>query len=421
MRSETSTTPDPGRAVEGADVADRVPVPKPARRFTLSLRALIFIVLILGAWLGWFVRNARIQHDAVAAVQRAGGSVGYDIDWRNAGPSPYAKPWTPMRLLDGKLWGTKWLIDHLGIDYFGSVVTVDLIPSRFNCPHRADDATIALIGQLGRLDSLRLTGTAVTDAGLAHLKDLTGLRDLQLGSTQITDAGLAHLEGLIELRSLLLFGTTITDAGIGHLKKLPQLVLLDVTGTRVTDDGVLELERASSLPRSAGEGVRERELRRALRGIPIQVLREEDMGLYNAQARALKDLDFALSRPFRLACLLLANRARVMANRGEKAELIATCNAVCGLEADDKVSLLKLAQCCSECVKSLDSSMARVLSDQERRSLKQRCTDRGIAALSRAVELGLRSVPHLEQLEEFRGQPGYEALIEKIKAAGGGK
>jgi len=43
------------------------------------------MVLVLGAWLGWFVRNARIQHDAVAAVERAGGSVAYDIDWRNEG------------------------------------------------------------------------------------------------------------------------------------------------------------------------------------------------------------------------------------------------------------------------------------------------------------------------------------------------
>jgi hypothetical protein len=79
-----------------------------------------------------------------------------------------------MRLLDGKLWGTKWLIDHLGIDYFGSVVTVDLIPRRARDPLRANDATVALLAQLGRLDSLRLTGTAVTDAGLVHESSLAG-------------------------------------------------------------------------------------------------------------------------------------------------------------------------------------------------------------------------------------------------------
>ena len=135
------------------------------------------------------------------------------------------------------------LIDHLGIDYFGSVVTVDLIPRRANDAARANDATLALVGQLGRLDHLRLTGTAVTDAGLVHLKGLSGLRGLQLGNTQITDAGLAHLKGLTELHELLLFNTPVTDAGLGHLQALPSLVLLDLAGTKVTDDGVIELER----------------------------------------------------------------------------------------------------------------------------------------------------------------------------------
>ena len=421
MLSETGATPEPAGATEGAQAANQASIQKPARRFTLSLRALILLVLVLGAWLGWFVRNAHIQHDAVAAIHRAGGSVVYDIEWRNGGPSPYDRPWTPMRLLDGKLWGTKWLIDHLGIDYFGSVVSVDLIPSRWNSPDRADDSMLALVGQLGALDSLRLTGTAVTDAGLLHLKDMTGLRDLQLGQTRITDAGLAHLEGLIGLRSLLLFDTPITDAGVEHLKKLPQLVLLDVTGTKITDDGVIELEAASSQPRSANEDIRVREVRRTLGGIPIQIQREENRGVYDAQSRALKDLDFALSRPFRLSCLLLANRAKVMANRGQKAELVATVNAICGLDANDKVSLLKLAQCCSECVRGLHEPLVRGLSAQERQALKQHLTARGVAALSRAVELGLRSVPHLEQLEPFRGHPGYDALLEKVKAQSDGK
>jgi hypothetical protein len=380
------------------------------------------MVLVLGAWLGWFVRNARIQHDVVAAVQRAGGSVAYDIDWRNEGFNPYARPWTPMRLLDGKLWGTKWLIDHLGIDYFGSVVTVDLIPRRANDPLRANDATVALVGQLGRLDSLRLTGTAVTNAGLVHLKGLTGLRDLQLGNTQITDAGLAHLKGLTELRQLLLFNTPITDAGLDHLKDLTSLVLLDLSGTKVTDDGVIELERVSSLPRSNITDPRQRALRRAMAGVMIQVMRKEDSALYSAQPRALKDLDFALSQPIRLSCPLLSIRAQVMADRGQKAELIATCNAVCGLKADDKVSLLKLAQACAACIKSLDSHGMIALSSKERRELQERCADRGIAALTRAVELGLRSVPHLEdyRLTPLHGHPGFVPLVESVKAASDG-
>jgi hypothetical protein len=382
----------------------------------------MLVVLVLGGWLGWFVRNARIQHDAVAAIQRAGGSVSYDIEWRNAGPSPYDKPWTPMRLLDGKLWGTKWLIDQFGIDYFGSVVTASLIPSRANDPARANDATMRFVAQLGRLDSLRLTGTAVTDAGLVHVKGLTGLRDIELGDTQITDAGLAHLKGLDALRQLLLFRTPITNAGLEHLKALPNLVLVDVSGTKVTDDGVIELERFSNLPRPGVADPRQRALRRAMLGIPIQVIREEDSAVSTAQPRALKDLDFAVSQPIRLSCLLLTNRAQVLADRGQKEAVIATCNAVCGLKAADKVSLLKIAQACAACVKSLESSRLITLPAQERQAWKARCADRGIAALSQAVELGLRSIPHLEdyRLTPLRGHPGFQPLVQKVEAARAG-
>ncbi len=414
---------EPHTATEGSRATSIAAAPRSRRRFALSLRSLLIVVLVLGAWLGWFVRSVRIQHDAAAAVQRAGGTVAYDIDWRNEGFNPYARPWTPMRLLDGKLWGTKWLIDHLGIDYFGSVVTVDLIPRRANDPARANDATLELVGQLSRLDSLRLTGTAVTDAGLVHLKGLTSLRDLQLGNTQITDAaGLAHLKGLTALRQLLLFNTPVTDAGLDHLKDLTSLVLLDLSGTKVTDDGVIELERVSRLPRSDIIGPRKRALTWATARVPIQVIRKEDTALYDAQPRALKDLDFALSQPIRLSYRLLSNRAQVMAERGQKAELIATCKAVCGLKADDKVSLLKLAQTCAACVKSLDSPRVTAFSAEERQALKDRCADRGIAALSRAVELGLRSVPHLEdyRLAPLHGHASFVPLIDKVKAISAG-
>ncbi|MGO9465031.1 MAG: hypothetical protein ACLQVF_12870, partial [Isosphaeraceae bacterium] len=321
----------------------------------------------------------------------------YDIERRNAGPSPYDRPWTPMRLLDGKLWGTKWLIDHLGIDYFGSVVSVDLTRSRAKSQDRANDATLALVCQLGRLESLGLTGTAVTDAGLVYLKGLTSLRNLELGGTQITDAGL------------------------DHLKDLTSLVLLNLSSTKVNDAGVIELERVASLPRPGVTDSSERAFQRAMLGASVRVIREEDTGLFDVLSAALEDLDFALSRRFRLSCLLLSRRVQVMADGGQKAELIATCNAVCGLKADDKVSLLKLALTCAACVKSVESTRATAFSAEERQALKDRCADRGIAALARAVELGL--LPYLadQRLEPLRRHPGFAPLVEKMKAASAGK
>jgi hypothetical protein len=64
--------------------------PQPRR---LSLRGLIIVVLLAGGLLGWFVRSARIQRQAVAAIEKAGGSVAYEWDFQNGSPIPNGKPW----------------------------------------------------------------------------------------------------------------------------------------------------------------------------------------------------------------------------------------------------------------------------------------------------------------------------------------
>ncbi len=61
--------------------------PKPTSRHwwnyvRLSVRGLIVLVLLIGAWLGWVVRSARIQRQSVAAIQAAGGRVMYDWQWK---------------------------------------------------------------------------------------------------------------------------------------------------------------------------------------------------------------------------------------------------------------------------------------------------------------------------------------------------
>ena len=46
------------------------PVSHPWRRFLrFSVRGLIVVVLVIGAGLGWIVRQAHIQRDAVAAIR----------------------------------------------------------------------------------------------------------------------------------------------------------------------------------------------------------------------------------------------------------------------------------------------------------------------------------------------------------------
>ena len=245
-----------GKTDGAAEVIPSDPLTPPAhraspnrrRRYMISLRTMMILVLVFGAWLGWFVRRVQVQQDAVAAIKKAGGTVVYDLEWRNGGSNPYRRSWIPEWLGGDEAWMPEWMTRGAGLDYFGNVVDVSLIPTRANDPHVANDATLALVGQLGRLQGLRLNSTAITDAGLAHLAGLTELRDLQIGYTKISDAGLAHIRGLSGLRGLYITNTQIGDAGLAHLRGLTNLGLLFVDKTRVTDDGVLALEFHASRP-----------------------------------------------------------------------------------------------------------------------------------------------------------------------------
>ena len=115
------------------------------------MRGLIVVVLVIGCWLGWLVRSARIQREAVAAIEKAGGEVHFDWEWKNGTVVPGGKPWEPARL-----------VKLLGVDYFGQ-----RRPSAF---------------------------TQVTDRGLVHLKELTNLSHIDFSFTGVTDAGAKELK-----------------------------------------------------------------------------------------------------------------------------------------------------------------------------------------------------------------------------------
>ena len=120
-----------------------------------SVRALIILVLLAGVWLGWLVRSAHTQREAVAAIQRAGGYFEYQWGFRDGVLVRNERPWWP-----------KWFVDRMGVDYFGNVVAVNLD----GC---GNDEHLAWVGNLTRLEDLHLKGSKVTDAGLVCLTRLT--------------------------------------------------------------------------------------------------------------------------------------------------------------------------------------------------------------------------------------------------------
>ena len=266
----------PGSSEVSTMSAEAVPCPwRESLRF--SVRRLIALVLVIGVGLGMLVRSARIQREAVAAIEAADGVVNYDWEWSNGRSIPGARPWAP-----------KWLVDLIGVDYFGSVTRVafhfpisvesDLVSvaarrsprleSRvFATPSNDErisilenlrnlreldvsycfvtDGDLANVEALTSLRALRLAyNLHITDAGLLHLKGLSNLTRLDLANTKITDAGLVHLNGLTRLVELNLMSTDVTDAGLAHLKGFTKLAIVDLRVTRVTNAGVEELQRA---------------------------------------------------------------------------------------------------------------------------------------------------------------------------------
>lgn len=192
----------------------------------IGVRGLIIVVLIVGGWLGWTVRGARVQRDAVRTITKAGGFVQYDWElWRGL-TVPGARPPAP-----------DWLVKLIGVDYFGNVVGV-----RWNARHlfhdpevRLSDATLASLAALTHLETLVLDRSSLDDAGLAKLARLRRLRWLSLNKTRVTDAGLIHLKGMSDLRWLSLGWTVVTDAGKKDLRQaLPGLDIMALPGLAIT-------------------------------------------------------------------------------------------------------------------------------------------------------------------------------------------
>jgi hypothetical protein len=284
---------------------------KPSRRLGLSLRVLMLLVLLLGCGMGWLAYRARVQRQAVVAIEASGGQVSYD--WDLTDDLNLQEDLRPPK----SRW-PKWLIKALGIDYFGNVVNVysrtgqeSIYFGNVRSPYsksgeglRIDDALMATIGKLGHLQDLRIDGSPLTDAGLVHLRGLTRLEELHIDNTPgVTDAGMVHLAGLkrlrvlhivdsgvkgpglaslvglnrleeldlsipvtdadlapisrlVSLRHFFLYGDSprLTDAGLVHLKRLTNLKALTLTSTLLTDAGLAHLSGLTNLEELALNG-----------------------------------------------------------------------------------------------------------------------------------------------------------------------
>ena len=187
------------------------PVSRPWRRFPrFSVRGMIVMVLVIGVGLGWLVRSAHIQRDAVAAIERVGGTVYYDWQWKKGTYLGTGQPRAP-----------RWLVDFIGVDYLGHVTYVLV-----TLPPEEVDLVMTQLACLTQLERLSLAHSPVGDVRLARLKGLLKIEYLDLSSTRITDDGLVNLVSLRNLSTLLRRRTYVTDAGTQRLNQsLPRVTI----------------------------------------------------------------------------------------------------------------------------------------------------------------------------------------------------
>jgi hypothetical protein len=210
-------------------------------RISLSVRVLMVLVLAIGGGLGWLGYRARVQREAGAAIERAGGHVLYEWDaelglanglfeYTTSAPEPPRPP--------------EWLLNLLGPDYLGSITDVF-----WEANATVNDDLLAHVGRLRRVERLTMRGgESVTEAGLVHLENLKRIKELEISVPLLR--GLRHLKGASQLEVLRVgcgyWTDNVTDkdaanfAGLSHIKKL---VLLG----NLTRAGLVHLQGMSQL------------------------------------------------------------------------------------------------------------------------------------------------------------------------------
>jgi Leucine-rich repeat (LRR) protein len=267
----------------------------------------MIVLTIVCVWLAFLGNSARRQNLAVAALEKAGGSIHYDFEYV-ATPSepigwkfdPDATPSEPIWLL--KLTGFGYFHNAVSVTFLGGGLTENelamlaqlpqlksvtlcetkLVDEQRKTIRPIQDIDLAVFKDLTQLQVLNLRGADVHGPGFGSLAKLQRLQEIdligvplgdegmkwigQLGTLRelrheapanagvpvVTDAGLAAINKLSNLEVLYLEGTQVSDAGVPYLKPLTKLKDVDLDETQVTPAGIRALQQA--LPRASISG-----------------------------------------------------------------------------------------------------------------------------------------------------------------------
>ena len=243
-----------------------IPVPsKPVRsrrRLSLSLRALMLIVLVVSVGLGWISNQARVQRKAVATIRRTGGNVSVNWPWvslpssrilvKNPGPA-FLRRWLGPEYFD-----TVTYVDYLNATQTPKLGGDEVLRAAYHFPMLEDlaivhtdatDAGAEGLGRLTKLKSLDLRMNQMTARTVKDFGNLTELRKLELGSIPLRDEDMTFLRKLTKLETLLMFAkaTSLTDSWLENIEDLTNLNHLEVTDIPTTTNGLRHLRKLTNL------------------------------------------------------------------------------------------------------------------------------------------------------------------------------
>ena len=118
---------------------------KVRRIFQLSLRTLLLLFLVVAIWMGWLIPRVQKQKRTVDWINSVGGVVFYGYQY-DANGKWIAAPEPPAPEI---------LVDYLGVDYFSSVVAVQLDRDSIN--------DLSPISNLTKLKSFQFTSGGTKD------------------------------------------------------------------------------------------------------------------------------------------------------------------------------------------------------------------------------------------------------------------
>ncbi len=212
---------------------------RPWWRVRLSLRAMMVLVLVIGAPLGWQARRASIQRRAVATVLSLSGKVSYEDEIDASG-----YPRRPHRP-----WGPRWLRGLIGDEFFQEVAWVNFDARRGG--RQVDDGSIAVVNDFDHLQGITIRGPnhqtgqlptrLVTAEGLARLTGLPRLRVLHFYQIGSDAAMLALVPRWPTLEDVTIRDQTkaIPGSSLAHLAKLPRLKVAVVTSVESSEEADL--------------------------------------------------------------------------------------------------------------------------------------------------------------------------------------